>query len=486
MAYFQNKGGRFRTPAFKLFKVGFVAFCLIIPLLMIYALVYDRQDQSETAQFSIASGWGGPQTISGPVIVIPYTSETVEQVNQDGKTVSRTVTTTKELYLSPDKHNLKTIISPRIKKRSIYESILFEAENKGSATFNIPPDFARYGIAFDKLKLDNMELRFGVLDARGLQSDSQVTVNGKSLSLKPGKGLNATKGSGFFAFIDWDAASPLALEYSYSIRGNKSLRLIPRAIETSWDVTSTWPHPSFTGDFLPTQSDVKKDGFTSSHNISNLALGQDIVLQEDPGAPVEFTTEDRYYEPEANPNISQSAVISMIEPVDLYSQVDRATKYGFMFIGFTFLALLMFDIVGGTRISAAEYLLTGTGLILFFIMLLAFAELIGFLWAYLAAAAAIIALLTAYSAAILKSWKRATFVGGLLLGLYATLYVLLNLEGLSLIFGSIMLFIALAVLMWITRSVNWSSVDDDGEDSVENIATEVSEQDKKRPIATVT
>lgn len=210
------------------------------------------------------------------------------------------------------------------------------------------------------------------------------------------------------------------------------------------------------------------------------------MLQEDPGAPVEFTTEDRYYEPEANPNISQSAVISMIEPVDLYSQVDRATKYGFMFIGFTFLALLMFDIVGGTRVSAAEYLLTGTGLILFFIMLLAFAELIGFLWAYLAAAAAIIALLTAYSAAILKSWKRATFVGGLLLGLYATLYVLLNLEGLSLIFGSIMLFIALAVLMWITRSVNWSSVDDDGEDSVENIATEVSEQDKKRPIATVT
>lgn len=219
-------------------------------------------------------------------------------------------------------------------------------------------------------------------------------------------------------------------------------------------MTSSWPHPSFTGDFLPTKTVVKADGFTSSHNISNLALGQSVLLTDDPSPAAQYARGVKYNDG-IQPNISQSAVISMVEPVDLYSQVVRATKYGFMFIGFTFLALLMFDIVGGTKVSAAEYLLTGAGLVLFFVMLLAFAEVIGFALAYLVAGSAITALLTSYSAAILKSWKKAGIIGSLLVGLYAALYTLLNLEGFSLLIGSVMLFIALAALMWTTRAVNW-------------------------------
>lgn len=153
---------------------------------------------------------------------------------------------------------------------------------------------------------------------------------------------------------------------------------------------------------------------------------------------------------------SQSATIGLIEPVDLYSQVDRSVKYGFLFIGFTFLAFLMFDIVAGAKVAAAEYLLTGAGLVLFFVLLLALAEVVGFMWAYLIAGCAITILLTAYSAAVLKSWVRARLIGGLLIGLYATLYVLLNLEAYSLIIGSLLLFVALAVVMWATRAIDWS------------------------------
>ena len=132
-----------------------------------------------------------------------------------------------------------------------------------------------------------------------------------------------------------------------------------------------------------------------------------------------------------------------MQPVDLYSQVDRAAKYGFLFIGFTFLAFLMFDVVGGVRVSAVEYLLVGAALVLFFVLLLALAEVIGFMPAYLAAAAAIAGLNTAYSAAVLKSWRRAGLIGALLVGLYAALYVLLSLEAYSLLIGSALLFAAL-------------------------------------------
>ena len=114
--------------------------------------------------------------------------------------------------------------------------------------------------------------------------------------------------------------------------------------------------------------------------------------------------------------------------------------------------------MAGARVAGAEYLLTGAGLVLFFVLLLAFAEVIGFAWAYMLASAAIIGLLTAYSAAVLGSWRRARFIGALLIGLYALLYVLLNLEAWSLLIGSVLLFVALAGVMYATRKVDWSAV----------------------------
>ena len=145
-----------------------------------------------------------------------------------------------------------------------------------------------------------------------------------------------------------------------------------------------------------------------------------------------------------------------MQPVDLYSQVDRAAKYGFLFIGFTFLAFLLFDLVGGVSVSPVEYLLVGAALILFFVLLLAFAEVIGFTFAYLVASAAIVGLNTAYSAAVLRSWRRAGFIMGLLSALYGVLYILLSLEAFSLLIGSLLLFAALAALMYLTRRLNWS------------------------------
>ncbi len=455
-----------RSPGFKLFFAGLIGAILIVPLMMVYALSWDRQEQAKTAQNSIAAGWGGPQVIVGPVLVIPYVTDTVETVTENGKETTRTVRVTKELYLSPETNAVKTELKPDRKKKSIYESVLFVAENTGSARFALPTDFSRYGIPRESLNLSGAELRFGVSDARGLQANSKVVINGKSLELQPGKGLAASGNSGFFTFVDWDANGALEVAYNYAFRGNKSLTLVPRGGETKWDVKSSWPNPSFAGDFLPNKRTVKSDGFTSSHAVTNLALGQALVLTEDLGAPTVADAAAPYSVAVEGSTVSarqsvggpsQAASISMIEPVDLYSQVDRSVKYGFLFIGFTFLAFLMFDIVAGAKVAAAEYLLTGAGLVLFFVLLLAFSEVVGFTWAYMIAAGAITGLLTTYSAAVLKSWLRARVIGGLLVGLYATLFVLLNLEAYSLLIGSVLLFVALAVVMWATRTIDWGS-----------------------------
>jgi inner membrane protein len=197
--------------------------------------------------------------------------------------------------------------------------------------------------------------------------------------------------------------------------------------------------------------------------VGNLALGQSLVStggaagQPAPPPRVSPHIETAPPPPAGGAGPGYNAQIDLVQPVDLYSQVNRATKYGFLFIGFTFLAFLLFDVIGGVRVSAVEYLLVGAALVLFFVLLLAFAEVIGFTPAYVLASAGIIGLNTAYSAAVLKSWRRAAFIGALLTALYIVLYILLSLEAFSLLIGSLMLFAALAAVMYLTRNLNWGA-----------------------------
>ncbi len=459
-----------RSPGVKLVIAVLIAVALMVPLLMIYGLLWDRQQQAETAQASIGQGWGGQQTIAGPVIVIPYRATETTTVNENGKDVTRTVNTIRNLYLSPQTNKADVTIKPEKRKKAIYETVVYESQVAGNAEFVLPADIARYGVAREALMLDRAEVRLGISDARGLVDGNSLAVDGTPVALQPGKGLLSTGNSGTFAFVDWSGAAPMKVDYRIGVRGLGDFKLIPRGVDTRWTVKSSWPNPSFGGDFLPAKRSVTASGFTATYAVPNLALGQAQVLTGDLSPPVttNYGPRDAYIEAvsapsdggaaEASGGTAKAVAISLIEPVDLYSQVDRAIKYGFLFIGFTFVAFLMFDIIAGARVAPAEYFLTGIALVLFFVLLLAFAEVIGFTLAYMLASAAIIGLLAFYSAAVLKSWKRARFLAAMLVGLYALLYVLLNLEAYSLLIGSVLMFFALAGVMYMTRSIDWSGL----------------------------
>ena len=469
-----------RSPGMKLLMVALIGFVLMVPLMLVYALVWDRQSQSQTAQGAINSGWGGDQVIAGPVVVVPFRTTQTQNEQIDGKSVTRVVEVEKYLYISPVDNTMTTAVKPEERRKSIYRSVLYEAQVSGAAKFELPADLPRFGVTRERLLWDRAELRMGASDARGLTKGGTLKANGTALAVQPGKGPGATNGQGFFAFLSWNGTEALTVDYSFGLRGSRSLSMVPRGGQTRWDVNSTWASPSFSGAFLPEKPAISDSGFKASYTVDKLALGQAPVAMEDPGAPmiddgsgsgkiVSVSQEARYGVPSAANPASGSATetlgaparavtVGLIEPVNLYSKVDRSVKYGFLFIGFTFLAFLLFDVVGGARVAAAEYLLTGAALVLFFVLLLAFAEVIGFLWAYVVASAAVIGLLSAYSAAVLKSWKRGRFIGALLIGLYALLFVLLNLEAWSLVIGSVLLFVALAGVMYATRNVDWSNV----------------------------
>ena len=454
-----------RTPGFKLLLAILIAAALAVPIFMVWFLVYDRQTQAEQASASITQGWGGQQAVTGPMLVIPYRAQASETVIENGQSVTRSREVMRELTLAPELVELMTDIRPEKRRRSIYEAVVYDARMQGKARFAFPPDLPRHGVALADMDLARAELRFGLSDPKGLGANPRVVVDGLPLRLQPGGGSSG--GRGFYAWVDAAqlASRPLGVDFAYDFRGNASLTLAPDAGDTRWTVRSSWPHPSFGGDFLPADRSVDGKGFNASYRVGNLALGTSLVSTGDRGGG---NVVERIAPPPPPRVVStmshgapsgavQVANISLIQPVDLYSRVNRAIKYGFLFIGFTFLALLMFDVIGGVRVSAVEYLLMGAALVLFFVLLLAFAEVIGFTPAYILASAAIAGLNTAYSAAVLKSWRRAYFIGGLLVALYAVLYILLSLEAFSLLIGSLLLFAALAGVMYGTRKIDWSA-----------------------------
>jgi inner membrane protein len=466
---------RERSPGFKLLIAGLVAAVLIVPLLLVYALVYDRQEQSQTAQNSIAAGWGGAQIVAGPIVVVPFRTVQTQNEVVDGRSISRAVEVEKLLYISPVENRARTVIEPEELRKSIYSSVLYEAQTRGTARFELPEDLGRFGVDRERLIWDRAELRMGASDARGLTRGGTLVAEDEPLAVQPGKGPAATGGQGFFAFLPWQGEGSLTVTYSFGLRGSGSLSLVPRGGQTAWQVSSTWASPSFGGAFLPETRAISGDGFAASYTVDKLALGQPPVAMEDIGPPSLVDAGIDYRRAPAVEPMRPSSVgpagaadsfgfppravtVGLVEPVDLYSKVDRSVKYGFLFIGFTFLAFLLFDVVGGARVAAAEYLLTGAGLVLFFVLLLAFAEVIGFTAAYVLASAATVGLLAAYSAAVLKSWRRGQSIAALLAGLYAVLFVLLNLEAWSLLIGSVMLFVTLAAVMYATRNVEWSAV----------------------------
>lgn len=433
------------SPTAKLLRALGVAALLSVGIFITWLLISDRRSQSTEARSSISQGWGGPQVIAGPELSIPFKVTSPGAADADGRAITGPVTTERRLVLAPAGVDAATRISPERRARSIYEVVVHRAETQGRATFALPSDLARLGVPAGALELDRAELRFGVSDPRGLTANPDVRVAGRPLQLGPGGGTSLVN-TGFYAPIDLTQLNPrrFSVDFRFALRGNESFALAPRAGDTAWKVNSPWSNPSFNGGFLPEQRTVNKDGFAVSYRIGNLALGRSLLFVEGSEAAKQGSDE------------AARAVIDLIQPVDLYSQVDRASKYGFLFIGFTFLAFLLFDIIGGVRVAAIEYLLAGAALVLFFVLLLAFAEVIGFAAAYVLAAGAIAALNSAYSAAVLGSRRRGLVIGAILVALYAVLYVLLSLEAFALLIGALLLFTALAGTMYVTRRLDWT------------------------------
>ena len=144
-----------------------------------------------------------------------------------------------------------------------------------------------------------------------------------------------------------------------------------------------------------------------------------------------------------------------MDPVDVHTQADRASKYGILFVVLTFTGFLLFELVRQLRIHPLQYLMVGLALAIFFLLLVSLSEHIAFWKAYLVSTLACIGLQAVYLAHVLGRWTRGLGFAALLGLLYGALYGLLVSEDNALLMGSLLLFGLLALAMVFTRRVDW-------------------------------
>ncbi len=426
-----------RSPAFKFLIVLALILALTIPLLFVYALVWEREQFAKKAATGISQTWANRQTVSGPYLIVP--TETSRQVTT--KSGSETRITRGRVAFLPEVLKVTGDIQTEIRSRGIFDVPVYRSQVGISGRF-LPPDWQRVAANVDRLLWAEAELVVLISDVRGIKSTASISIGGSDRKFRAGSGLSGGGTAGIHVPVSEatvKAGFPFA--FDLALNGSKGLSFVPAGGETDVKIKSNWPHPSFGGQFLPDARDIADTGFSANWKIPRLARGQGQELA------LNSLSQLRQF---------QSFGVELFQPVRFYSLAQRALKYALGFIAIAFLAVFVIEIQSRQRVHWIQYLFAGLALIIFYVLLVGTAEHIGFDAGYGLAAFATTTLIGTYFGTVTRSARRGAIVFGVLALIYGLLFLLLRLEDYALLVGSIAAFSLIAIVMFATRNVDWS------------------------------
>lgn len=417
----------------KSFFIGLLILLLLIPATFIQNLVSERSSRQVEAVKEIGSKWAGSQTITGPVIGIPYTETVTYEKN--------TTEVKKWAYFLPDKLDIQARILPEKRYRGIYEVVVYTSELQIKGSYD-SLHIAELNIPADKLLWNEAAVFFNISDVQGLKDEMAFHLAGNTLDLVPAKYSSDQFKNALSAALPASLAGihgPLDFSATVQLKGSGNLLFVPAGKVTTVKAASSWPDPSFAGSYLPDLRTVKDSGFTADWKV--LYLNRNYPQQ---------------WKGDVHEMDGSAFGVNLILPVDVYQQTTRSVKYAILIILLTFTAFFLIEWVYRRAIHSLQYVLVGLALCLFYTLLLSFSEYIGFNKAYLTAALATIFLIAWYVRSILRSSKMSLFVGALLTLLYGFIFTLIQLQDYALLMGSIGLFITLGVVMYFSRKIKWT------------------------------
>lgn len=426
-----------RSPGAKFGLVGALGLLFGIPLHLVGALHWERQARSREVRQEVAARTGGPQTMVGPVLAVPYTYRRVRLSEGRNGTVREEVPVHRAWVVSPAQ--LKWTVDQKTQRlrRGIYQvpahatTARFEARFDG---FEVPelPDGS-------VIQWENAAWLLGVSDARSVGSLVATHQGSGALGFGP---VPST-----FQWIPWAKLSapagitgpdsPARLSGTLEVSGVEQLAFGPSGQQTELTWHSDWPHPSFVGDFVPVERNLDEDGFSARWAVSSIARGMgEVVLDPERLDDLRFG-------------------MRQVQPGDGYAQVARSLKYGLLFVAMVLATFLLVELTSVLPVHPAQYLLVGTVQVSFYLLLLASSEHVPVQVAYFLAAAAATGLTSVYALWTFGSVRFAGAVLGSTSAAYAFQYTLVQLEDHALLVGAWVVFGGLAALMYVTRRVRW-------------------------------
>jgi inner membrane protein len=435
---------------FKVLVIGLLTLLLLIPLLMTDNLVQERQYRQLDVTRDIAASYAGSQRIIGPVLVIPWTRTHTETIAATALSpaITRQVQTTGERLVYPAELDTQGQLDTDTKSRGLFSARVFQWKGVISGHFTLPRppgDADREGA---HTVWHQPYLAVAIDDPRGIIGSPTLDWNGGALSFERGSKLVAQPLGIHAALPTWDANTPdtMAFAIQLKLRGTERISFVPLGEANRVELTSSWPHPSFSGRHLPDpeSQQINQDGFRAVWTVSALAAN----------AADQLNQLDAHCTAGCG-NRLDAMNVDLVEPINVYSLSDRALKYAYLFIVLTFAAFFIFEALKRLAIHPIQYLLVGLALAVFFLLLISLSEHIAFGLAYALSALACCGLITVYLSTVLGTRVRGLGFGGALGALFGALYFLLRSEDNALMLGSLLIFGLLAAAMIATRRVDW-------------------------------
>jgi inner membrane protein len=426
--------------ALKFAIVLFLTLAILLPLAMIRGIISERQQFRQQAVEEVTRSYAGAQDIAGPVLVVPYREQMeVEERDANGVLHKQLRMQDRRWTFFPKAMQLQGGVLPSIRKLGLHEVRVYELRATLDAAFDVQLPAADPA---HPRTLGTAWIDLGIGDVRGLVGAPTLQVSSRAVRVLQGQ-LGRTDG-GVHALLpeDIDANGRIAfpLRLQFALRGTESLAIAPLADDNRVMLDSPWPHPQFNGDFLPRAHRIDARGFHAEWDVSSLASGAQAQYR---------VGGDKHVD---------AIGLSLVEPVNLYSKVDRATKYGLLFVLLTFTGFFMLETIERLPIHPIQYALVGLALAIFFLLLLSLSEHIEFGFAYVVSVIACVGLIGFYLGHVLRSRSRGLAFAAMLGLLYAALYGLLVSEDNALVLGAGLLFAILAAIMVATRKVDWYQV----------------------------
>jgi inner membrane protein len=443
----------------KLFSIGFLILILLIPSSWIDDLIYERQQRADRVMDEVADKWSGAQTISGPVLVIPYKKLEVIDRGKEGKETHEIVA---KAFFLPGQLDINGEVKPEVLHRGIFDAVVYESSLNVQSVFNTP-DFKTLQIAEEMVLWKDAYMVFGISDLRGISENPAFTLGIRPLAAEPSNNIGVSvkkttkvsagendyavvanppevSSNGIVMKLDWEKAEQFEgkVNVKLNLKGSRRLDFVAAGKTTTVKLDGKWNDPSFDGEFLPATRELSDSGFTASWKILhfNRPFSQQWVEDQQVLSGADFG-------------------VKLLIPVDQYLKSIRTSKYSVLIILLTFMALFLVEITQKIRIHPFQYILIGAALIIYYTLLLSFSEHVGYNMAYIISSLATVTLISLYSTTFFPNRKMAVLFSLLLVLFYTFIYVIILQQDFSLLLGSIGLFIIIGTLMYFSRKVKW-------------------------------